>query len=704
MILNTTMALLMLSSSASLFNNETLPYPQMVNNSLVIELVMSIQELYGFKNFVFFISERLARDTDTATIFFQDFWDAFPTAPMILIINNPSQMAGFLSTSSLCLILTTERDDPIMELAAFSLKSVRFLKTLFILFPIKKTDEFSNSFEQYTIIYDGIRLLYAWVWKKQFLNTVLITISNNIYTLDPYPIQNIVNKTDNWTATDFFVDYSLNFKGYEVQTMVRHDLPRVFRMSKTPGDQNGNEISGVSGKLFIAFVKTINATFNDTVKQEPDLEALDIRSIIHMVEEKDLEIGVNSYTAMIASLVGASYPMGINDWCIMVPYQNRSPDRVYLQSTFQSYSWYLLLFSVFYITVGIWLCTPSWERDLSLSFLQAICSIVLIAPIKLLSLPYIRLRFLFIMLFIMGFFLTNMYNSKMTSNLTMPTAQPQIHTVEDVITANLQIMMMDYEYEKLKEMNFSQKFLDLIIASTKGELDKHRDRFNSSYGYSIQSDRWLFLNKQQRYLKKPLFRLSSICIGPYYHVFPLQRDSHLAKPLQDFILAASQYGFTSFWQSDAFLDALFMGYVHMIVIDLKPVPLTMAFYRWIWLIWWLGLGLAGCSFILELKLSVIKDSFDLDKEFTDSFISSSTLKDVWMFHALECTDTEIAYIYLKKPLFRLSSICIGPYYHVFALQRDSHLAKPLQDLILAASQYDFTSFWQLDALLWAMFI
>ncbi|XP_023308354.2 uncharacterized protein LOC111690131 [Lucilia cuprina] len=608
MILNTTTALLLLTSSANLLSNETLPYPQMVNNSLVIEVVNSIHKLYQFKNFVFFISERLARDTDTATIFFEDFWDAFPTAPTILIINHPSKMAGFLSTPTLCLILTTEGDDPIMELAALSMKGARYFKTIFILFPIVETDEFYNTFEQYTIFYDSIRLLYDWVWKKQFLNTVLITIRNNIYIYDPYPVGNIVNKTDDWSATDFFVDFSGNFEGYELQTMVRHDLPRVFRMSRSPRKHQRNEISGTSGKLFIAFVEAINATFNDTVKDKSDEEPLDISAIIHMVEEKDLEIGVNSYTAMIASLVGASYPIGINDWCIMVPYQNRSPEHEYVKRGFHAYSWYLIFFSVFYIAVGIWICTPSWERDLSLAFLQSICSICYIVPLRLLTLPYIRLRFLFILLFIVGFFSTNLYMSKMTSYLTTATAQQQIDTVDDVISANLPLMMMDYEYEKIKEMNYSQKFLDLIVVSSKGELDKHRDRFNSSFGYSIQSDRWSFLNKQQFYLKKPLFRLSSICIGPYYHVFPIQRDSHLAKPLQNFIMSASQFGFITQWRSQAFADALFIGYVHMIMIDLNPLPLNMAFFRLIWIIWWLGLMLAGFAFILEMKVVVIKES------------------------------------------------------------------------------------------------
>lgn len=601
MILNTTMAMLLLSSTASLVTNETEPYPQMVNNSLVIDVVSSIHELYKFKNFVFFISERLTRDTDTSTIFFEDFWDAFPTAPVIIIINNPSKMAGFLSTPSLCLILTTEGDDPIMELAALSMKGARYFKTIFILFPIVETDEFFNSFEEYTIFYDNIRLLYEWVWKKQFLNTMLITIRNNIYIHDPYPTPNIVNKTENWTATDFFEEYSVDFKGYEVQTMVRHDLPRVFRMTRHPLGRKKQEISGISGKLFTAFLEAINATFNDTLKEEADLEAVDINAIIHMVEEKNLEIGVNSYTAMLTSLVGASYPIGINDWCVMVPFQNRSPEHMYVQRGFREEGWYLIFFSVFYVAVGIWICSPSRERDLSLSFIQSICSMLLIPPLRLLNLPYARLRFLFILLFIMGFLITNFYMSKMASYLTTPTAQQQIDTVEDVIAANLPIMMMEYEYEKLKNMNYPQKFLDLIVIGTKSEMDRHRDHLNSSFGYSTQSDRWEFLNKQQQYLKKPLFRASSICIGPYYHVFPIQMDSHLSKPLKNFIMEASQFGLMSHWQSEAFGDALYMHYVHMILIDLNPVPLTMAFFRLIWIVWWLGLILSGLAFVFEMK-------------------------------------------------------------------------------------------------------
>ncbi|KAM7343788.1 ionotropic receptor 56d [Cochliomyia hominivorax] len=601
MILNTAMTMLMLTSSASLHTNHTKPHPQMVNSTFVIEVVSGLHDVHNFKNFVFFISERLARHTDTSTIFFEDFWDAFPTAPVTIIINNPCRMAGFLSTPSLCLVLTTEKDDPIMELASLSMKEVRYLKTIFILFPIVNTDKFFNSFADYTIFNDNIRELYSWVWKNQFLNTMLITIRNNIYILDPYPTPDIVNKTNNWNIEEFFIDYSQDFKGYEVQTMVRHDLPRVFRVTHNARGRRKGEVSGISGKIFMAFLQAINATFNDTLKYKADLETVDINNIINLVEKQNLEIGVNSYTAMLTSMVGSSYPIGINDWCIMVPFQNRSPEHMYVQRGFNDSSWFLIMFSVFYITVCIWICSPSWERDLSLSFLQSICSIILISPLRILSLPYFRLRYLFILLFVMGFFLTNSYTSKMASYLTTPTAQQQIDTVEDVIEAKLHIMMMDYEYEKLFNMNYPKKFLDLIIVGTKSDLDNHRDRFNSSFGYSTQSDRWFFLNKQQIYLKKPLFRLSTICIGPYYHVFPIQRDSHLDKPLQNFIMTASQVGLMSHWESEAFIDAIYMHYVHMILIDLTPLPLTMTFFRLVWIVWWLGLILAGLAFIFEVK-------------------------------------------------------------------------------------------------------
>ncbi|XP_013098187.1 uncharacterized protein LOC106081045 [Stomoxys calcitrans] len=616
MALDSAIALLILSSNIA-SNHKQQPQPQMVNNSFVIEIVSSIHERYQFKNFVFYISEHLALDTEISNDFLEDFWETFPTVPSILMINNNQSMAGFLSTPALCLVLTTGFDDPVMKLAAEGMRGVRFLKTIFIYFPILTSEEYYQSFKDYNRFTEGIRRIYGWIWRRQFINCLLVTVDNNVFIHEPYPTLQIVNVTSQWNTSTFFVDYSTDFKGYVLDSPVRYDLPRVVFMTGPRYGLGKKEphLSGVSGILFMVFVNYINASYDESEIDGHEYEPVNLLEIINMIQLKQLEISMNSYTEILGSNIGSSYPIGINDWCMMVPYRNETPAQKFLQKSFRSYTWYLMCFSVFYIALGLWLSTPPPKRDISLSLLQAICSMVMISPLRILKVPSTRIRFLFVLLFIMGFFITNLYLTKMASFLTASPEVPQINTVQDVIDAKLPIMVANYEYEIMMSKNFPAEFIALLVPVSKGEMDKHRDSFNNSFGYSIQSDRWDFLSIQQRFMKKPMFRLSEICMGPFYHVFPIQKDSHLAKPLQEFIMSAFQYGLMSFWNTEAFADALYLDYVTIIVEDDHVSPLSLTFFRSIWMLWWIGLLLAGLAFCLEVKWHLLQRSRNNLKNF-----------------------------------------------------------------------------------------
>ncbi|XP_065367232.1 uncharacterized protein LOC135959990 [Calliphora vicina] len=586
--------------AASLNSSTTQPLPQMVNSSLVLDIVTGLHQRLEFHNFVFYISQRLLRDTETFSNFFQDFWQTLPFIPVTIIIDNPRSMVGMLSTPCLCFIMTTEWQDPIMELAALSLKSIRYYRTMFLLFPQQEYedddyDEFSLSLEE------NIRLLYDWVWKKQFLNTMLITINNNILLYDPYPTGIVVNKTSNWSLEDIFRMEKLNLKGFAIKTPIRYDLPRVFSLRRYPNKGRVSKLTGTSGKLFGAFIMSINGSFDDKLIHEHEFEPFDLIAFIKMVETKQVEISVHSYTSMINASVGTSYPIGINDWCLMVPYRNSSPEYMFLQKTFHLSSWLLLCFAVLYIMLGIWLCAPPQERDLSLSFLESISSIMQLAPLKLITLPFKRLRFLFVLLFVVGFCLSNIYLTKMASKLTASSEPRQIDSIQDIIDAKLNIMVLGLEYNALLRMNNSPEFLKFVMSVSKPVMDKHRDCLNTTYGYSVSTDRWRFINKQQDFLKKPRFRLTTICSGPFYHVFPLQKDSHLLQPLKDFILAVSQSGYIFFWDEEAFDDALFLGYVQMFKNDHGFTALSINFFLSIYVVWFFGLLLAAVIFLLEVK-------------------------------------------------------------------------------------------------------
>ncbi|XP_059225727.1 uncharacterized protein LOC131997884 [Stomoxys calcitrans] len=597
MVLNVIIALILLSSASGTqeSNKVTSSMITKMDITFAVELVASMHSLHEFQNFVFFITQRLIwNGNHLAGDLLQEFGKELSMVPAVMLINNTKEMKGFLSTPTLSLVLTTNHDDPIMEVAALSMHGMRLFKTLFIYYP--------QSSETQESLRTNIDLLYQWIWKHQFINTVLITVEQNIFIQQPYPKPQVINITEDWSMQSFFINYRRNFQGYIIKTPIRKDFPRVFYMSKEqPGIKIKSRVSGASGKLFMAFVKHINATISQPGYIGHENEPANVPELLDRVASGQLEISMHSYNDMLNTSSGKSYPIGINDWCIMVPFRKHSPEHEYLQKSFQTYTWLLICFSVVYIAMGIWICSPEQKRDMGVCFLQALSSTLLIMPLKILQTATMRMRCLYVLLFISGFLVTNLYSSKMSSFLTAAPEVTQIDTVQDVINEKLPIMVETYEYNVLLLNNYPKEFMDLVIPVSKSKMDQHRDFFNTSYGYSTQSDRWNFANFQQRFLKNPTFHLSKICIGPFYHVFPLLGDSHLAKPLETFIKDALEMGLTRHWQRQAFLDALFLGYVHMIPNQSSFEPLPLNFFRSLWIL--LGFGTAmGClTFVLELR-------------------------------------------------------------------------------------------------------
>ncbi|XP_054737906.1 uncharacterized protein LOC129244314 [Anastrepha obliqua] len=583
--------------------------PQLVSVIFLIKVIRALYDVYRFKNFILYISEELEVNSVYAVEFFANLFGGLPFAPLIIITSgnktDPTlyHIDVLISRPSLSLVFSTGPNDTVMALATESMKRVHIFKTIFILFPMLQTDAIYDTTENYSLFWESVNKMCAWIWREQFLYTILLTIGDNIYTLDPYPNLKIVNKTGNWHVADFFIDYYHDFKGYVLKTVIHYDLPRIFDRRY---EQNNLLISGTSGKLFTTFTKSINVTLVDYTVMSSPYEPIEMGEVIDLIANRTIEFSPHSLTALFdVDYVGRSYPIGINDWCIMVPLYNRSAEHLYLQHSFQYYTWLLVLFAVIYISFALWLCTPKRPREYSSALLQAICSMLNIAHSTFFNTPNLnlRMRFIFFCLSVIGSITSNWYITKIASYLMTSLPSPQIVTVDDVIRANLRIKVFDYEYERLKSMpaQYPQRFLQQLDIVDKQFMDQHRDTLNTSFGYSIQSDRWEFLDMQQQFLRQPLFRRSDICVGPFHHVFPLYTDSHLNLPLTYFIMYASQSGFLIYWRKKAFTDAIRLKLVKIILIHEEPRPLSLSFLLPIWYVWGLGLTIAFIFFICELK-------------------------------------------------------------------------------------------------------
>ncbi|EDV98252.1 uncharacterized protein LOC6568735 [Drosophila grimshawi] len=573
---------------------------QAINTTFVFKIVQSIDGVHHFHTLILYITEKLRLSTPGAVHFFNQMWLIFPLVPRIIVRNNEGMsntLRDMISTPSLVLVLTTDRTDPIMEVASKSLTSRRWLKTIFILFPYLSSGDIHNNFTTFTEFSNICKNVLRWAWEKQFINSFLLTIGENVYQLDPYPTESIVNYTQVWQDADFFRPLNRHMNKYVVSTPVMYDMPRVFKGA----DQK--TIFGSSAKLFLGFLDYVNATLKDTSADMMNKE-FDLPYLLELVSQGVYETLIHSYTDLAANYsTSFSYPIAINDWCLMVPFRNGSMQELYVKEALEDDVWLILIAIIFYMGVSIWICTPNRPRDFSAALLQCVCSLTNMPPIAVIKIATLRMRYLFAMFSIMGLVGSNMYVSKMTSYFTTALQEEQVNSMQDVIDANLRILVVDYEYEALASMpeQYSPRFMQQVDMGETRVVQRHRDKLNATYGYFMSSDRWETIDMLQRNLRVPVFKLTSICSGPFYHVYPLPLDSHLRSPLQEFILIAQESGLRHHWKWEAFWEAMYMGVYQWTIVNESPVPLSMSFFSSMMRTWCVGLVLAGLTFILEMK-------------------------------------------------------------------------------------------------------
>ncbi|KAL7738515.1 hypothetical protein ACLKA6_006821 [Drosophila palustris] len=570
-----------------------------INNSFVLDVIWRINRSKKFKNFIFYISEQLNLNNPGGTEFFQNFFSTFPLVPRIFVRHHdysPVLIRDLISTPALVMVCTTGHDDPIMEVAAQSLRGMRWLKTVFILFPGLRRD-----IDKRDALWGNVKSVLDWTWSKQFTSTLLLTIENSLFALNPYPTPRVENKTHSWRVNDFSNEgrNAINTKGYQIRTPVLNDMPRVFKGT----DQR--TVYGTSASFFKDFLEFINATMLDT-SGNLTIKSFELPYLLELVTQGVYETLIHSFTDLSGNYsVSISHPIGINDWCIMVPYSNEQQQELYVREALQNNVWLLLFLAVIYMTFAVWLCSPRRPRDLSGAMLQCICSITNNPPLSIIQESTLRMRFLYLIFFIMGLNCSNMYISKMASYLTSSPTPRQLNTLQDIVDADLRILVQAYEYDRLLRSpeTYSSRFMQQVEVVSAEILQSHRDTLNASFGFFVPTDRWDFINMQQRHLNHPNFRLTDICSGPFYHVFPMHLDSHLRSSHQNFILIAQQAGLEVHWKSQAFWEALRMHHFQLFVDDEEPTPLSMSFLASVMRTWCLGLLLAGFAFALEMKWS-----------------------------------------------------------------------------------------------------
>ncbi|XP_030376294.1 uncharacterized protein LOC115625395 [Scaptodrosophila lebanonensis] len=303
-----------------------------------------------------------------------------------------------------------------------------------------------------------------------------------------------------------------------------------------------------------------------------------------LVDNGSLDMSASATFMGWGRYYGLTYPMTISSWCIMLPLERHVSVCEALVKAFQLES-YMMLLGLYALYVGLpvivtYLCpNRSWALDnVAISFyrLIALC---------------------------LGIQLVAFYEARVQSFLIHPLRKNLIATLSDLENSQVRIWGVRSEFY-LYEDELRIKFARVFRLTDQGlELVRMRNTLNTSYGYTITSNKWPLYDALQRGFHRPIFRyLRSICVQSLcLFSMLIQENSVYYHKLNHFISKLRQAGFISYWIENSFYDMVRGGKmrrqdlseVHVVV------PLTPEDIAPVLGVYAMGLLLSMCTFLLE---------------------------------------------------------------------------------------------------------
>ncbi|XP_058980384.1 uncharacterized protein LOC131803302 [Musca domestica] len=447
-----------------------------------------------------------------------------------------------ISRNALVLTLMHSVYDPVLEATAKALRKRKLCFTIYLL---------------HTFTYDeDHRYLFDKLWKYQLRRPLVIANGRDLLTMDPYPILKIVNVTKDLMWKWFpIVDGIKDFKGYTVNMPVQTDLPATyFYLDKQTQKYKADG-------LIAWYIRELMTRLNVTLEVYPlnnnETYFLDFRKIFSLHRNGDIEINPNVMTVHAhVENIDFSYPYIATSRCIMVPRRKK------ITIDFLSFiDWKLCVFLAVVVTFYqiLWKLYPRYQsvvkRDYNWLKVPPyyILWLMLGIPVPHLnSLPtlgrlrtfaFLRFLVVFFMIAFNGNYISQIFSTNLTSFLTANYLKGTSSQLKDIIAANIPIVLGKVDAQPFLSYNHvGKKSLEKFIYIPYADVQRYRNRLNSSLSYLIAREEYPIIDEQQRYLDSKRFILSHVCHGPYPRQFPLRADSHFLELFHFFILRIHEAG------------------------------------------------------------------------------------------------------------------------------------------------------------------
>ncbi|CAD7080668.1 unnamed protein product [Hermetia illucens] len=357
-------------------------------------------------------------------------------------------------------------------------------------------------------------------------------------------------------VSEFFANRLMNFNKYPLKLIKFNSPPRAIL------HRDGEQVLGYFGHLITSYLQKRNATIEIIPRNE---EKSIFEEVIKYISTKELDMPFGAMPMFHRNIGEMSYPVIFEKYCVMVPAPKVIPVYRNFLQPFEENVWIAVICGAAYTTFVTYIVSAvvNGRKDISAALATSICFIIARGEIGIYSNLNRRLLIIYLLLFVLGFILSNMYCAQLTTFLTAPSYEPELKTLDDLAAAGLKIVTEDSEVNYLLKFDAYKKYHPLLVGLLPLDNAKVRKDMNNTNALFNPVDIFEYLDDIQKYQNDIKFKISDMCPYVVYFGVAFKDESILVEDFNRHIFLAQQSGLLDYWKINAFFEALRSGYLRL---------------------------------------------------------------------------------------------------------------------------------------------
>ncbi|XP_016985800.1 LOW QUALITY PROTEIN: uncharacterized protein LOC108049196 [Drosophila rhopaloa] len=431
-------------------------------------------------------------------------------------------------------------------------------------------------------------------WDAGFPYVVIYNSKEELLSIKPYPYLEIrpTNLTHYVKSRN-----NHNLMGYPMRVLVSNDPPHCFADEKEP-QNSPNRYKGSIITILKIFADHLNATFQAV--PFPELQRYSTNECLQIISDNITDACGSIFIKTFK--YATSQPVRMNRVALMAPFGNPIDKFYYFFRPFDLYIWIGIGLIVVYISV-MGSLLHRWhfkEWNMGQYILLAIQTLLN----RELSLPQCSSGskcMLLLLLFAIGFILSNFYVSLLSMMLTTKLYQRPIENLADLKAANVNILLQTHDIKPSSVYGSSEELRERFLLVEESLQKERKEGLDPHYAYADSEDRMDFYLYQQKFLRRRRMKKLPNPVGYTWAVQVIKQNWVLEKNYNYHVQRLFETGWQNKLAEDVHELAVRAGFLHFFPTQTETIePLRLEDIVMAAMVLGGGHALAGICFLGEL--------------------------------------------------------------------------------------------------------